>query len=121
MTWEEDSKERRCSLATGWTSATARCLPHRSLLFKILADEAGLKSGVVGEDTWKMSRRAGTPTQERDVSRTGRHGSVDIMQNGGEPLFLEVTNPFVNFFGKKKGGHSCGRLAWYDGANNGGT
>ena len=73
---------------------------HRSLLFKLLADEAGLKSALVRGNYATGGPRSGT-------SRTGAHAwnevylddgrrlLVDVMHNGGKPRFPAVTNSFV--------------------------
>jgi transglutaminase-like putative cysteine protease len=70
---------------------------HRSLLFKILADEAGLKAALVrgnyagGDD----SGRGAPHAWNEIVLDDGRRLLVDLMLGGGRQDLPEVTSPAV--------------------------
>ena len=68
---------------------------HRSLLFKILADEAGLKSALV-RGNFAANGPRGFPHAWNEIHLDdGRRLLVDVMHNGGKPRFPAVTEPEV--------------------------
>ncbi len=68
---------------------------HRSLLFKLLADEAGLKSALVRGNYATGGPRTGAHAWNEIQLDDGRRLLVDVMHNGGKPRFPAVTNSFV--------------------------
>ncbi len=68
---------------------------HRSLLFKILADEAGLNVALV-RGNYASKGPPGAPHAWNEVVLDdGRRVLVDVMHNGSKPKFPEVTAPRV--------------------------
>lgn len=64
---------------------------HRSLLFKILADEAGLGAALV-RGNYASNGPPGSPHVWNEVVLDdGRRVLVDVMHNGSKPNFPEVT------------------------------
>jgi hypothetical protein len=68
---------------------------HRSLLFKILADEAGLKSALVRGNYIADGPRGGGHAWNEIYLDDGRRLLVDVMHNGGKARFPAVTDPEV--------------------------
>ena len=68
---------------------------HRSLLFKILADEAGLKSALVRGNYARNGPRGFAHAWNEVYLDDGRRLLVDVMHNGGKPRFPAVTDPEV--------------------------
>ena len=68
---------------------------HRSLLFKILADEAGLKTALVRGNYIRDKKPGIAHAWNESFFADGRHVIVDVMHNGGKARFLEVTDPYV--------------------------
>ena len=68
---------------------------HRSLLFKVLADEAGLKSALVRGNYARSGSRAGPHAWNEIHLDDGRRLLVDVMLNGGKARFPAVTNSSV--------------------------
>jgi len=69
---------------------------HRSLLFKILADEAGLQAALVRGNYARRGRTPGFAHAWNEVTLSdGRRILVDVMHNGGKPVFRAVTDPYV--------------------------
>jgi hypothetical protein len=68
---------------------------HRSLLFKILADEAGLKSALVRGNFAVNGPRGFAHAWNEIYLDDGRRLLVDVMHNGGKPRFPAVTDPEV--------------------------
>jgi hypothetical protein len=69
---------------------------HRSLLFKILADEAGLQAALVRGNYAQRGRTPGFAHAWNEVTLSdGRRVLVDVMHNGGKPVFRAVTDPYV--------------------------
>jgi hypothetical protein len=68
---------------------------HRSLLFKILADEAGLKSALVRGNYALNGPRGFAHAWNEIYLDDGRRLLVDVMHNGGKPRFPTVTDPEV--------------------------
>jgi hypothetical protein len=69
---------------------------HRSLLFKILADEAGLKAALVRGNFMQKNKRRGFAHAWNEVFLSdGRHLLVDVMHNGGNATFRDVTDSYV--------------------------
>lgn len=68
---------------------------HRSLLFKILADEAGLKSALVRGNFIKKQPPGFAHAWNEVVLASGQRLLVDVMHNGGKPVFRELTEPYV--------------------------
>jgi hypothetical protein len=68
---------------------------HRSLLFKLLADEAGLKAALVrGNYLERRPPTFGHAWNEIFLA-DGRRLLVDVMHNGSEPVFRPLTDPYV--------------------------
>lgn len=68
---------------------------HRSLLFKILADEAGLKTALVRGNFLKDKPPGFAHAWNEVFLDDGRHVLVDVMHNGGKPKFRELTDSYV--------------------------
>jgi hypothetical protein len=69
---------------------------HRSLLFKILADEAGLKAALVrGNYAGSGDSGRGDPHCWNEIVLDGRRLLVDVMLKGDRQDFPEVTLPAV--------------------------
>lgn len=69
---------------------------HRSLLFKILADEAGLQAALVRGNYAVRGRTPGFAHAWNEVTLAdGRRLLVDVMHHGGKPVFPPVTDPAV--------------------------
>jgi hypothetical protein len=68
---------------------------HRSLLFKLLADEAGLKVALVRGNFVKEKPPGFAHAWNEAVLDDGRRVLVDVMHNGGKPKFRELTDPYV--------------------------
>lgn len=69
---------------------------HRSLLFKVLADEAGLKTALTRGNFMKEAQGPGFAHAWNEVFLSdGHHVIVDVMHQGGKPTFREVTDPYV--------------------------
>lgn len=68
---------------------------HRSLLFKILADEAGLKSALVRGNYFADDKRGGAHAWNEIYLDDGRRLLVDVMHNGSKARFPAVTEPEV--------------------------
>ena len=68
---------------------------HRSLLFKILADEAGLKTALVRGNYAANGPRGFAHAWNEIYLDDGRRLLVDVMHNGGKPRFPAVTEPEV--------------------------
>ncbi|HEU0008319.1 MAG TPA: EDR1-related protein [Verrucomicrobiae bacterium] len=68
---------------------------HRSLLFKILADEAGLKSALIRGNYAASGPRGFAHAWNEIYLDDGRRLLVDVMHNGGKPRFPAVTDPEV--------------------------
>lgn len=69
---------------------------HRSLLFKILADEAGLKAALVRGNYAIRGRKPGFAHAWNEVElANGRRVLVDVMHHGGKAHFPEVSSPEV--------------------------
>jgi transglutaminase/protease-like cytokinesis protein 3 len=69
---------------------------HRSLLFKILADEAGLPSALVRGNYARRGRKPGFAHAWNEVTLAdGRRLLIDVMHHGGKPVFPPVTDPEV--------------------------
>jgi hypothetical protein len=67
---------------------------HRSLVFKILADEAGLETALVrGNYTGRTG--AGGHAWNEVTLEGGRRVLVDVMHNGANPKFPELSEPEV--------------------------
>jgi hypothetical protein len=68
---------------------------HRSLLFKILADEAGLKTALV-RGNFAAPGRPGFPHAWNELFLDdGSRVLVDVMHEGGTPKFRELTDLYV--------------------------
>jgi len=76
-------------------SGQAGVCRHRSLLFKILADEAGLKSALVRGNFAVNGPRGFAHAWNEVYLEDGRRLLVDVMHNGGKPRFPAVTDPEV--------------------------
>jgi hypothetical protein len=68
---------------------------HRALLFKILADEAGLKTSLVRGNFSKSDTNAFAHAWNEVRLQDGRRVLVDVMHNGGKPLFLDIGDKYV--------------------------
>lgn len=68
---------------------------HRSLLFKILADEAGLKSALVRGNYAGSSGARGAHAWNELYLEDGRRVLVDVMHKRDAQKFPEVTSPDV--------------------------
>ncbi|MEN6498198.1 MAG: EDR1-related protein [Thermoguttaceae bacterium] len=68
---------------------------HRSLLFKILADEAGLKASLVRGNYAGASERGSPHVWNEIILDDGRHLLVDVMLQRDRQGFPEVTAPDV--------------------------
>jgi hypothetical protein len=68
---------------------------HRSLLFKILGDEAGLKVALVRGNFARKGPPGVAHAWNEVTLDDGRRVIVDVMHNGGKPKFLEITDPEV--------------------------
>jgi hypothetical protein len=68
---------------------------HRSLLFKILADEAGLKAALVRGNYARSGPPGFAHAWNEVVLDDGQRVLVDVMHNGAKPKFPEVTDPEV--------------------------
>jgi hypothetical protein len=68
---------------------------HRSLLFKILADEAGLKAALVRGNFASRGPRGFPHAWNELLLDDGRRVLVDVMHNGGQPKFPELTDAKV--------------------------
>lgn len=69
---------------------------HRSLLFKILADEAGLKAALVRGNFIKKQPPGFAHAWNEIVLENGKRLLVDVMHNGGKAVFRELTDPYVS-------------------------
>lgn len=68
---------------------------HRALLFKILADDAGLKTALVRGNYAKSATNTFAHAWNEVTLDDGRRVLVDVMHHGGKPVFLEITAPYV--------------------------
>ena len=69
---------------------------HRSLLFKIMADEAGLKSALVRGNYAGKAGPPGFPHAWNELwLEDGRRVLVDVMHKRGEQTFPELSSPEV--------------------------
>jgi hypothetical protein len=68
---------------------------HRSLLFKILADEAGLKAALVRGNYARTSKLGAPHAWNEIVLDDGRRLLVDVMIKGDRQDFPAVTSPAV--------------------------
>lgn len=68
---------------------------HRALLFKIFADEAGLRAALVRGNFAKDGPPGFAHAWNEVLLDDGRRVLVDVMHNGGKPKFLEITAPYV--------------------------
>jgi hypothetical protein len=68
---------------------------HRALLFKILGDEAGLKTSLVRGNFAKNGPPGGAHAWNEVQLADGRRILVDVMHQGGKPKFLDITSPEV--------------------------
>jgi transglutaminase/protease-like cytokinesis protein 3 len=68
---------------------------HRSLLFKLLGDEAGLKTALVRGNFIKKKPPGFAHAWNEVILEDGRHLLVDVMHNGGAATFRELTDPYV--------------------------
>lgn len=68
---------------------------HRSLLFKLMADEAGLPSALVRGNYNTGRPGQGAHAWNEVALPDGKRVLVDVMHNGGKPKFPEVTDPYV--------------------------
>lgn len=69
---------------------------HRSLLFKILGDEAGLKTALVRGNYARRGVKPGFAHAWNEVTLSdGRRVLVDVMHHGGKAVFPEITSPEV--------------------------
>jgi hypothetical protein len=68
---------------------------HRALLFKILADDAGLKTALVRGNFAKSATNTFAHAWNEVTLDNGRRVLVDVMHHGGKPVFLEITAPYV--------------------------
>jgi hypothetical protein len=68
---------------------------HRALLFKILADEAGIRTALV-RGNFARSGTNGFPHAWNEVTlENGRRVLVDVMHHGGKAVFPELTAKYV--------------------------
>lgn len=92
---EKDVKNRPVLIGDWVDQCQAGVCRHRSLLFKILADEAGLRTALV-RGNFSKGGPSGFPHAWNEVFLDdGRRVLVDVMHNGGQPKFPEVTDPKV--------------------------
>lgn len=68
---------------------------HRALLFKILADEAGLKAALVRGNYARRGGPPGAHAWNEVYLSTGQRVLVDVMHHGGKPEFPPVNDPNV--------------------------
>jgi hypothetical protein len=68
---------------------------HRSLFFKLLADEAGIKTALVRGNFVKEDPPGFAHAWNELVLDDGRRVLVDVMHNGGNPKFRELTDAYV--------------------------
>jgi len=68
---------------------------HRSLLFKLMGDEAGLRPALVRGNYNTGRPGQGAHAWNEVTLPDGRRLLVDVMHNGGKPKFPEVTDPIV--------------------------
>jgi hypothetical protein len=68
---------------------------HRALLFKVLADEAGLKSALVRGNYAKSGPPGGAHAWNEVFLDDGRRVLVDVMHQGSKPKCRSVTDPDV--------------------------
>lgn len=68
---------------------------HRSLLLKILGDEAGLKVALVRGNFAVDGPPGFAHAWNEALLSDGRRVLIDVMHNGGEPKFTEVSDPIV--------------------------
>jgi hypothetical protein len=68
---------------------------HRALLFKILADDAGLKTALVRGNYAKTGTNGFAHAWNEVTLDNGRRVLVDVMHHGGKPVFPEVTASYV--------------------------
>ncbi|HEX4129597.1 MAG TPA: EDR1-related protein [Pirellulales bacterium] len=68
---------------------------HRALLFKILADEAGLKAALVRGNFAKNGPPGGAHAWNEVQLSDGTRVLVDVMHNGGNPKFPPLNDPIV--------------------------
>jgi len=68
---------------------------HRSLLFKLMADEAGLKTALVRGNYAISGKAVGGHAWNEIHLDDGRNLLVDVMHNGGKARFPALTNSFV--------------------------
>ncbi len=68
---------------------------HRSLLFKILADEAGLNASLVRGNYVERGSPSLAHAWNEVILDDGRRVLVDVSLEGSQPRFLEVTTPEV--------------------------
>jgi hypothetical protein len=68
---------------------------HRALLFKILADEAGLKTALVRGNYSRRGEPGGGHAWNEVTLDDGKRVLVDVMHHGGQAKFPELTSPEV--------------------------
>jgi hypothetical protein len=69
---------------------------HRALLFKVLADDAGLKAALVRGNFAKSGSTNGFPHAWNEVYLDGgRRVVVDVMHHHSKPVFMETTTDYV--------------------------
>jgi hypothetical protein len=68
---------------------------HRALLFKVLAEEAGLRAALV-RGNFAPDGPPGFPHTWNEIELDdGRRLLVDVMHNGGQPTFPTLTDPSI--------------------------
>ncbi len=92
----QDEFQNRPLLIGDWVDqCQAGVCRHRSLLFKILADEAGLQAALVRGNYAVNGSPVGGHAWNEVFLEDGRRILIDVMHNGGKPVFPAVTDPDV--------------------------
>ncbi|HEX3872148.1 MAG TPA: EDR1-related protein, partial [Pirellulales bacterium] len=79
---------------------------HRALLFKILGDEAGLKTALVRGNYAKQGPPGFAHAWNEVELGDGHRVLVDVMHNGGKPKFRELNSEYVIEHYLKVDGHA---------------
>ncbi|MGC3965969.1 MAG: hypothetical protein QM775_00945 [Pirellulales bacterium] len=92
---EQEFKNRPLLIGDWVEQCHAGVCRHRALLFKILADEAGLKTALV-RGNYGRDKKPGFPHAWNELFLDdGRRLLVDVMHHGGEDKFFDVGAPEV--------------------------
>jgi hypothetical protein len=92
---EKEFKNQSISIGDWVNQGHAGVCRHRALLFKILADEAGLATSLVRGNYAEQGSPSLPHAWNEVLLDDGRRVLVDVSLEGSQPRFLELTTPDV--------------------------